>query len=41
MKSMLKALIFVGIVLGALFSIKLCLEIWSTKMKKYFVVDKY
>lgn len=41
MKSMLKALIFIGIIVGALFSIKLGLELWSTKMKKYFVVDKY
>lgn len=41
MKSMLKALVFISIVAGTLFSIKLGLELWSTKMKKYFVVDKY
>ena len=41
MKSLLKVLIVIAIVVGALFSLKLGLELWSTKMKKYFVVDKY
>lgn len=41
MKRLLKVLIFIAIILGSLFSIKLGLELWSTKMKKYFVVDKY
>jgi len=41
MRSLLKTLIFVGIILGGLFSIKLGMELWSTKVKKYFVVDKY
>ena len=41
MKSMLKVLVFIAIITGALISIKLGLELWSTKMKKYFVVDKY
>ncbi len=40
MKSMLKVLVFVAIILGALFSIKIGMEIWSSKMKKYFVVDR-
>ncbi len=39
MKNMLKVLIFIAIVLGSLFSIKLMSELWATKMKKYFVVD--
>lgn len=41
MKNLLKTLMVVGIILGGLFSIKLGLELWSTKVKKYFVVDKY
>lgn len=41
MKGLLKALIIVAIVAGALISVKLALEIWSTKMKKYFIVEKY
>lgn len=40
MKSMLKVLMFVAIVLGALFSIKVGSELWSSKMKKYFSVDR-
>ena len=41
MKGLLKALLFVGIVAGVLISIKLGMELWSTKVKKYFIVDKY
>ncbi len=41
MKTMLKVLVFIGIILGGLVSIKLASELWSTKMKKYFVVDRY
>ena len=41
MKGLTKAFMIVGIVVGGLFAIKLGLELWSTKVKKYFVVDKY
>ncbi len=41
MKGLLKVLISLGIVVTALLSIKLGMELWSTKVKKYFVVDKY
>jgi len=41
MKGLIKALLIVGIVAGGLISIKIGLELWSTKVKKYFVVDKY
>lgn len=40
MKSMLKVLVFIGIVLGALISVKIGMELWSSKMKKYFSVDR-
>lgn len=41
MKNLLKVLIVLGIVVASLVSVKLGMELWSTKVKKYFVVDKY
>ncbi|MFA5658230.1 MAG: hypothetical protein WC900_03010 [Oscillospiraceae bacterium] len=40
MKTLIKVLCIIGIVVGGLFAVKLTMELWSTNMKKYFVVEK-
>jgi len=39
MKSLVKIFLLIGIVLGALVSTKIILEIYDTKVKKYIDVD--
>lgn len=39
MKSLLKVLISVGIVVCALLSIKLGVDLWNKNVKKYFIVE--
>ncbi len=40
MKSLVKVLCITGIVVGVLITVKLVMELWSTNVKKYFIVEK-